>query len=245
VRAVSYVIYPVLRAKRLARQIYELTVKYGGPPPPPGTFFMVWLPNYEAVPLSVADYERGLLKFVVEVRGPTTAALYTAQKVGLLGPLGKAAPSPLSKPVLVAGGIGIAPLLYMKKLWGGKLIFGARSKDRVPAIEEIDEIATEDGSLGHKGTVIDLFERYDARRDVYACGPPAMIVAIKELARKRKIKGYYSTEAHVKCGMGICGSCIADGKLLCKEPWIPLWTEAGRPRTHPPASAGVEVRGTR
>ncbi len=216
---VSYKVSEVLRARKLNKTMYELYVRFEEKPEP-GTFFMVWLPDMEAVPLSVAGWRKGSLKFVVEARGPTTRALFAATKVGLLGPLGRPAPKPLGKPTLVAGGVGIAPLLYMKEEWGGTLLFGARSKERVPRIEEIDEVATDDGSMGYKGTVIDLLTTKGVKRDVYACGPPAMVEAFKRVAEERGIRGYYSTERLVKCGVGICGACTIDGKLLCKDPWL-------------------------
>jgi len=216
----SFVVREVLRARKLNKTMYELYVSYPNDPPPPGTFFMVWLPGMEAVPLSVAGFRNDVLRFVVEKRGPTTSALFSSTKVGLMGPLGRPAPTPLGRPTLVAGGVGIAPLLYMKELWGGELLFGARNKDRVPKLDEIDEIATEDGSLGFKGTVVDLLRARRPQRDVYACGPPGMIEALKSLSKELGFKGYYSTEKTVKCGIGICGSCVIDGKLLCKEPWL-------------------------
>ncbi|ABU81226.1 oxidoreductase FAD/NAD(P)-binding subunit [Ignicoccus hospitalis] len=218
----SFKVEEVLRSRKLAKGIYETFVSYHGEAPPPGTFFMVWVPGHEAIPLSVAGYRGDAVRFIVEVRGRTTAALYTAHKVGLLGPLGRQAPVPSGKPLLVGGGVGIAPLLYMKELWGGELLFGAKSAEKVPKIDGIDEVATEDGSLGFKGTVVDLLKLRPQKRDVYACGPPSMISSLKVLAKEMGLKGYYSTEKMIKCGIGICGSCVLEGKLLCKEPWLRL-----------------------
>ena len=216
----SFKVVEVLRAKKLKRDVYHLYVKWDEKPPV-GTFFMVWLPGHEAIPLSVSGWFNGALRFTVQVRGPTTRALFWATKVGLMGPLGREAPPPLGKPTLVAGGIGIAPLLYMLEEWGGALLYGARSAEHLIPVEGA-LVATEDGSAGVKGTVLDLLNEVNAKRDVYACGPPGMMRALGKLARERDVRGYGSTEVTVKCGMGICGACTISGKLLCKEPWIPL-----------------------
>ena len=217
---IEYKVKEVLRVKRLNKFIYEMYVEWPEKPEP-GTFFMVWLPGYEAIPLSAAGWRRGALRFVIEMRGPTTKALFWATKVGLMGPLGRPAPKPLSKPTLVAGGIGVAPLLYMREEWGGRLLYGVKTKERMIEIEGA-EVATEDGSVGLKGTVLDLLRQKRVKRDIYACGPYPMIKALGELARKDGLRGYASTERPVKCAVGICGACTISRRLLCKEPWIPL-----------------------
>ncbi len=216
----DYEIHEVLRAKRLTKEIYHLYVEYPKKPEP-GTFFMVWLPGHEAIPLSVSGWRDGVLRFTIQVRGPTTRELFWATKVGLMGPLGRPAPPPLSKPTFVAGGIGIAPLLYMWEEWGGELLYGARSSRYVIPIEGV-EVATEDGSVGEKGTVLDLLIKKNVKRDIYACGPMGMLRALAKIAHKKNLRGYGSTEVTVKCGIGICGACTISGRLLCKEPWIPL-----------------------
>ncbi len=212
----------VLRAKRLGKKFYEIYVRYDKEPEP-GTFAMVWLPDHEAIPLSFAGWENDVARFLVKVVGPTTAALFSATKVGVSDPLGRRAPVPLSSPTYVAGGIGVAPFLYMKKKWGGRLLLGVKSKEELPKIlDEVDEIATDDGSIGFKGNVVDLFLENPSTRDVYVCGPYPMIEYFKSRTRGMKLKAYYSTERPVKCGIGICGACAISGRLLCKEPWLPL-----------------------
>ncbi len=219
----QYEIKSVLRKRRLNARTYEAWVEWDSKPPV-GTFFMVWVPGLEAIPLSVAGWEDGKVRFVIQARGPTTRALYSQEKVGLMGPLGREAPRPSSKPTLVGGGVGIAPLLYMKEEWGGKLIYGARTASDLIPLEGLEDvvIATEDGSEGRKGTAVDAFKENFSEEDVYACGPLPMMEALGELARSIRIRGYGSTEVPVKCGIGICGACAIRGRLLCKEPWIPL-----------------------
>ena len=216
----NFKVKEVFRTRRLTKFAYEMYVEWPEKPEP-GTFFMVWLPGFEAIPLSVAGWSRGTLKFLIEIRGPTTKALFWATKVGLMGPLGKPAPKPVSRPTLVAGGIGIAPLLYMWEEWGGKILYGAKSKDRLIPVDGV-EVITEDDSAGREGKVTDLLVESGAKSDIYACGPYQMVKVIGEMARRKGLRGYASTERPVKCAMGICGACTISGRLLCKEPWIPL-----------------------
>ncbi len=204
----------VMKSWRVTRDSYIVEVEWYERPPP-GTFFMVHVIGVEAIPLSVFDYEWGRLRFLVKIRGITTRLLMREKTVGLMGPLGSSPPKPKGNFILMGGGIGLAPLNYMKKVWGGKLIAGFKSKDDV--LPFADVIFTEDGSCGEKGLVIDYLSNVKDV-EVYACGPPRMLKALSE----RGVRGWGSTERIVKCAMGFCGRCIIRDKLLCKKTWLPL-----------------------
>jgi dihydroorotate dehydrogenase electron transfer subunit len=145
-----------------------------------------------------------------------------SEKLDLLGPLGNGfSIKPASKNLLLAaGGIGIAPLVFLahKALEDGKcvkLILGARTKNRLYPKALLPErvealITTEDGSDGEKGKVTDVLPRYvDWADQIYACGPIAMY---KEIAGQRKHRRsktpiQVSLEVRLGCGIGACFGC--------------------------------------
>ncbi len=210
--------------------------------PKPFQFMMVWVPGCEEIPLSVADYHGDTLVFAVLARGETTRRLVEAREgfmLGVRGPMGRGLePEPGRAYTLVAGGVGAAPMLYFMKLARSvgatvTYIVGAKTSSLLLYVDEAIRmgfrvlVATDDGSMGLRGTVIDLALRvYDeALRDstVIICGPKAMI---DEATRRlpRGVRGYVVLEEIVKCGVGFCGSChIGGGLLLCRDgPLIPI-----------------------
>ena len=100
---------------------------------------------------------------------------------------------------------------------------GARTALDLPCVEqfralEVDLVlATDDGSLGHKGYVTDLVAQQTNPFTIYACGPEPMLVAIHRLCRERDIPGQLSLERYMKCGFGVCGQCALDGFLVCQD----------------------------
>ncbi len=212
----SYRYTNVLKTQRITKDVYIIEVEWFHRPPP-GTFFMVHVIGVEAIPLSVFDYTWGRLKFLVKIRGPTTRMLMKEKIVGLMGPLGNSPPKPKGEVIYLAGGIGLAPLYYMKKIWGGELIVGFRSRTDVLPFGDV--VYTEDGSFGRKGLVTDHLKFLDINDvEVYACGPPPMLSKLSEMG----VRGWGSTERYVRCAMGFCGKCMIKDKLLCKDTWLPL-----------------------
>jgi dihydroorotate dehydrogenase electron transfer subunit len=143
-------------------------------------------------------------------------------KLDLLGPLGNGfSVQPASKKILLAaGGIGIAPLVFLaqKALGSGKLVnllLGARAKEVLYPKELLPEgietlTATEDGSYGEKGKVTDILPKYvDWADQVYACGPLAMYQSIAKQSKQWRIKSpiQISLEVRIGCGIGACFGC--------------------------------------
>lgn len=159
--------------------------------------------------------------------------------VRLLGPLGqgfKVVPGGAS--ILIGGGLGIAPLLYLGKTLPSAppstIILGGRSSGDIPRIERFDElphklyVTTEDGTLGHRGLVTELLEREleaseNAAATVYACGPLPMMQAVKAITTKAGVPCQVSLEARMACGIGLCLGCAvpqadrADYKHVCRD----------------------------
>jgi dihydroorotate dehydrogenase electron transfer subunit len=135
--------------------------------------------------------------------------------------------------VLIGGGLGVAPFPLLTKQLKGKEIItfvGGRSEiDIVTYGLKNVNIATDDGSLGRKGTVVDLFmENYqkfvNKKIKVFGCGPTPMLKALQKVLLEKDIEGEISTECAMACGFGICQGCpIEDSKnnskylLVCKD----------------------------
>ena len=117
---------------------------------------------------------------------------------------------------LIGGGIGIPPLLQLAKELDTEeksIILGYRDSNLFLA-EELARygkvyVATEDGSQGTKGNVLDAIREHSLEGDIiYACGPMPMLRAIKQYAAEQGIKAYISLEEHMACGVGACLGCV-------------------------------------
>jgi len=188
----------------------------------PGQFVMVWLPNISEKPFSIASMNPFCL-LVMDV-GPLSHALHQL-KVGDLiwikGPLGRGFTVDGECLLLVGGGYGSAPLLPLAKLAkaGDKKVtvcLGANNGDSILLADAFIDlgckvnVATEDGSLGIQGLVTLLAENAirNSKFDIVcACGPVGMLSALAAMCNVNRLNYQLSWEAHMRCGMGLCGSC--------------------------------------
>lgn len=188
----------------------------------PGQFVMVWLPGCSEKPFSIAATDPfGLL--VVDV-GEFSHALHQLQVGDLLwikGPLGRGFSLEGESLLLVGGGYGSAPLLPLAKVARAhekrvSVCLGARTATGILLSEAFSSIgcetayATEDGSQGVKGLVTAIVEQTieESRIDnLYACGPVGMLSALAKLCTHHRLNYQLSWEAHMRCGLGLCGSC--------------------------------------
>jgi len=203
----------------------------------PGQYLMLWLPTRGEIPLSPSKCGEGLVEFLVEDVGPTSSAIVRSA-IGeisfIRGPFGSSFNTDLDGPyVLIAGGTGIAPLfMALSELrQKGKevhMICGGTSKDRIYYIEELRSTAdsigftTEDGSFGRRGIVTDLAEELIVEkraRVLLTTGPEKMMKEALKIAARHGLYCEASIVRIVKCGEGVCGSCVLDplGVLTCKE----------------------------
>jgi NAD(P)H-flavin reductase len=162
------------------------------------------------------------LQFMIEDVGPGTrrlCELRAGDGLSLVGPLGIGftAPREGRRPVLVGGGVGIAPLAIWADQLGagqpGAVLLGFRDAAHAPGAELIAgaRVATDDGSVGHHGLVTDLLEAEcdrDPRLEVYACGPPPMLEAVRGLCAERDVPAQLALESGMACGFGACFGCV-------------------------------------
>ncbi len=193
-------------------------------------------------PFSITDTEGDTLSLLILLKGKGTEALF-GKKIGdfldIIGPLGNSFPLINRRAIFVAGGVGIAPFFFLSKtISSGLLLFGVKSKEYLPELSAYSssfsevKIASEDGSSGKKGTVIDLLSEYDlSDKVVYACGPNPMLRAVSKILRDcAQVEAYYSIETIMGCGFGVCKGCAVETpsgqyKLACTDGPIFSWNE--------------------
>ncbi len=195
-------------------------------------------------PLSIhrCHEDRGEMEFLFRVVGRGTKALSlqtSGQEVEVLGPLGKGFdPRPTEIPILVGGGLGVAPLLFLAETLSGKkgvAILGAMTKGDLLRLEPFKKtgleilVATEDGSFGNKGLVTSVLERLLAKLDdkalrdvaVFACGPHPMLKAVFSICKNYGIKCQVALETTMACGSGLCLGCAVKSSggymHVCKD----------------------------
>ncbi len=194
----------------------------------PGQFFHVLCDDaYLRRPISVCDINENILNLMFEVRGKGTESLSkskTGDLIDILGPLGTDFNLDYENIVVVGGGIGIFPLLYLlKKSKAGRkaAILGFQCKDRVILSDEFKEqsdnviITTDDGSIGKKGFVTDALNEYlnlNKPDIIYTCGPTVMMKKVNDIARQHNIPCQVSLEERMGCGVGACLVCACEVK---------------------------------
>jgi dihydroorotate dehydrogenase electron transfer subunit len=211
-------------------------VFHAGLPAQPGQFVMVWLPGVDEKPFSIAAPEP--LTLTVVAVGPFSQALHrlaVGDRIWIRGPLGQGYQLAGKHLLLVGGGYGVAPLLFLARtaLAAGctvQVCIGARTAADVLLVDDLQRvgasthITTEDGSLGTAGLVtIATQAAINSHRPdtVYACGPVKMLEAIDRQCEVCNLPRQLSWEAHMRCGIGLCGSCelpsSGSGWLTCLD----------------------------
>ena len=202
----------------------------------PGQFICVYTKDKSKLlprPISICEVEpeNDLLRIVYRVAGDGTKefATYTeGEELAILGTLGNGFPvkEGVGKKVfLMGGGIGIPPMVQLAK----EMCKANGSKENIRAVvgyrddktflsEDLAKysevvIASEDGSVGTKGNVMNAIESNELEADViFACGPMPMLRAIKKYAEEKNIPAYISLEEHMACGVGACLGCVVKTK---------------------------------
>ena len=245
----------VISQECIAKDIYSMWIstKAIAREEKPGQFVSVYTKDASRLlprPISLCeiDREKDALRIVYRIAGDGTrefSRLRAGDTIDILGPLGNGFPLEEAKGkrvMLMGGGIGIPPMLETAKAIQGEKIIVSGYRDELFLTEELNAagqlyLATEDGSAGTKGNVLDAVKANRLEADlIFACGPTPMLRAIKAYALDKGIPCWVSMEEKMACGIGACLACVCkstevDGhsqvhnKRICKDGPVFLSTE--------------------
>lgn len=238
----------VISNKKIGDSFFELVFSWEADENPlPGQFLTIRV-SEDTAPLlrrpfafSAFSATERTSSIIYQLRGRGTDILTGKQPgdiLNIIGPLGKELPLPSQQThsLLVAGGIGIGPILFFATSlknngYPSTLIFGCRTKSFIPSVHQFTEISpvvcTDDGSSGFKGTTADYIRQngniFNAPVTIYCCGPHPMLRACHEIANNHNVPCWISVEQIMACGVGACMGCAVKVKgeqtyaRACKE----------------------------
>jgi dihydroorotate dehydrogenase electron transfer subunit len=203
----------------------------------PGQFLMLWIPGVDEIPLSILNANKdGAVSVAVKKVGEATQALHNkkvGEIIGIRGPFGNSFTLKKGKILMVGGGTGTAPLLFLAKKLASKatklvFVIGAKTKEELLFIDKIEETCskdnliatTEDGSCGIKCLATTPLESLLTKEKfgmVYTCGPEQMMRKVLDSAEKHGIFLEASLERLMRCAMGLCGSCVVGKYRVCTD----------------------------
>ena len=247
----------IIRQEEIADDIYSMWLDAGeiGKNAVPGQFVSLYSRNGGKLlprPISLCEIDKaeGKLRLVYRVTGKGTGTeefsrLHAGVPIETMGPLGNGFPLDAvkgKKVFLMGGGIGIPPMLETAKQLDAEKIMVLGYRDELFLNKEFEAygdvyVATEDGSAGTKGNVMDAIRENGLKADmIYACGPTPMLRAIKQYAEEQGIECYISLEERMACGIGACLACVCrskekdahsnvNNKRICKDGPVFLATE--------------------
>ncbi len=225
----------ILKIERLAQDIYKIVVSRPEEWQEiiPGQFFHIQCSEegqpFLRRPISVCEVESDQLNFVVRRSGRGTGILCTRKEgdyLNIIGPLGNGFASKGENVLLVGGGIGAAPLVELCKNLKDrnvKVLLGFRTEpylvETFKKYCQVVEVATEDGTFGHKGYVTALLA--EAMKNppevIYACGPEIMLKQIQKQGKTGGIPTQLAMEERMACGVGACLVCSC--KVKAGDDW--------------------------
>lgn len=220
----------ILSQNKIADGIYSMWIETSAAKEAkPGQFIDVYVNDDSKLlprPISICEVKDDSLRIVYRVVGGGTKIMSTYEEgdeIQIIGSLGNGFDMRDGKAILVGGGIGIPPMVELAKNLSEKIgkenvisVMGYR--DELFLTDELEQfstvvIATEDGSSGTKGTVIDALDENGVDGDVlYACGPIPMLKALKDWASEKGIECQISLEERMACGIGACLACVCKTK---------------------------------
>jgi len=203
----------------------------------PGQFLMLWIPGVDEIPLSILSAEEnGEVSVAVKRVGEATGVLHNmsaGEVLGVRGPFGNSFSIRKGRALMVGGGTGIAPLMFLaRKLVASDVnvtfLVGAKTKDELLFFDDLCELCgsanvlavTEDGSYGAKGLVTEPLKKLLSSEKfniIYTCGPEQMMFKVFCLAEEYGVDLEASLERLMRCAVGICGSCVIGRYRVCRD----------------------------
>lgn len=223
------VIARVRKQQELAPDIYSMWIETDiAKSASCGQFVMIYPKNAQTLlgrPISICEIEENAIRIVYRIAGKGTTEFSTYQagdEIHVLGCLGNGFPVEEAEgkhAFLIGGGIGIPPILQLaKELHGEKTVIAGYRDSSLFLKNDFETyapffVATEDGSVGTKGNVLNAIEENNLSANIiYACGPMPMLRAIKKYAQEKNIPAYLSLEERMACGVGACLGCVCKTK---------------------------------
>lgn len=218
----------IIRQEEISYGIYSMWMKTEqiAEKAKPGQFVSLYCHDGSRMlprPISICEIDKkdNALRIVYRVAGKGTeefSRLSTGEHIEIVGPLGNGFPLKEKKAFLIGGGIGIPPMLELAKQLNceKQMVLGYRDtlflQDEFKGLGSM-YVATEDGSYGTEGNVLDAIRENGLDAEIiYACGPTPMLKAIKEYAMKNGIECWLSLEEKMACGIGACLACVCQSK---------------------------------
>jgi dihydroorotate dehydrogenase electron transfer subunit len=225
---------PILHREQFGPYVVLSCRDAGGPLPDAGQFYMLsaaerwgggegerpFLPRAFSVLRAQPRGGGAELQFMLEDVGPGTerlCELEAGDELLIVGPLGQGfTPARENRrPLLVGGGVGVAPLAIWRDRLGAatEALLGFRDRAHAEGARLLPgaAVATDDGSVGHHGLVTELLEEAldrDDDHEVYACGPPPMLEAVRQMCAERDVPAQLALESGMACGYGACFGCV-------------------------------------
>jgi len=228
----------IIENKEITPGIYEilLSAKEVAELAKPGQFINIYSSSEAQLlprPISICEInkEEGVLTLVYAVVGKGTKRLSNMtpkETINIMGPLGNGfdIKTEVEESIIVGGGVGVPPLLELVKQLGGRKIAYLGFRSDIFLVEEFEKycskvyIATEDGSVGFKGNVVELMnDTNPAGNQIYSCGPKPMLRAVNEWAEEKSIPTQLSFEERMACGIGACLVCTCKTQKEHEPDW--------------------------
>jgi len=233
------VICEITQNTEIARGIFELRLQLpaGYPRPEPGQFVNLYLKDASLLlprPISVCGCAGGALTLVYAVAGRGTEMISgygVGSKIRISTPLGRGfAASGTGPSLLVGGGVGVPPLLFLAEELAAqgradlRAVLGFRSRPFLAGeFRCAVEVATDDGSVGFKGNAVELLAGSDIPTGtrIFACGPKPMLRSLARFASARGLTLQVSLEERMGCGYGACVGCVcktvSGNRKVCED----------------------------
>jgi len=192
-----------------------------------GQFCMLWIPGLDEKPMSFSGLNPP--QVTVKKVGSFTGEMFQMKAgdwIGFRGPYGVGFEAVDGRCLVVGGGCGIAPLRPLKNMLDGEAVISSVTEEYLLFIEDFENLGfevhacTDDGSRGYPGMAGEKVEELLEEKTyecIYSCGPEPMLRKIRELALENNIPCQLSLERYMKCGIGLCASCMLDSKRVCME----------------------------